>query len=83
MDGFKSELSYQKVIGYGLQYGYCREIMNMENGQQVDKLISCKAEVMLVILENSEEDLIHLVQLYIGDLIMHIISIIKPTLKNL
>ena len=83
MDVFKLELNYQKVIGYGLQYGYYQEIMNMENGQQVDKLISWKAEVMLVILENLEEDLIHLVQLYIGDLIMHIISIIKPMLKNL
>ena len=38
----------------------------MENGQQVDKLISWKTEVMLVILENLEEGLIHLVHRYIG-----------------
>jgi hypothetical protein len=54
----------------------------MANGQQADKLISWKAEVMLTILNNLEEDPKHLVQHFTGAQIMLIISITKLMLKN-
>ncbi|MFM7852281.1 MAG: hypothetical protein ACKO96_10300 [Flammeovirgaceae bacterium] len=53
----------------------------MDNGLPVDKLISWKAEETLTILNNLEEDLILLDQLYIGEVTITLINIQK--LQNL
>lgn len=63
---YKLKLSYQKVIGCGLLYGFFLEINSMVLGQPVDKLISCKVEVMSDILNLLEEDHKHLDLPYIG-----------------
>ena len=78
----KLELNYLKETGSGQQSGFCLVTTNMANGQQADKLISWKAEVMLTILNNLEEDPKHLVQHFTGAQIMLIISITKLMLKN-
>lgn len=62
----KSKLNYQKEIGYGQLFGYYPKIINTEHGQQVDKLISCKAEVTSDIQLLPVEDLNLLDQPYIG-----------------
>jgi hypothetical protein len=70
MEESKLELNYQREIGYGLLFGCYQLTMNMVNGQLVEKLISWKAEEMLDILNNSEEDLKLLVLLYTGEVII-------------
>ena len=56
--------------------------MSMENGLPVVKLISCKAEVMLIIPDSSEEDLILLVLLCIGVLTTSLTNTLKLMLKR-
>lgn len=80
---FKFEQSYLKEIGFGPLSGSYQDIMSMENGQQVDRLILCKAEVMLTIQKSLEEELTLLDQPFIGVLIGNIISFQKLMPKNL
>ena len=56
--------------------------MNTENGLLAVRLISCKAEVMLDIPNNSEEDLTLLVLLCIGAPISSLTNTLKLTLRR-
>lgn len=57
MERFKLRLNCQKVIGFGRQYGYYLDIINMANGLPVGKSILWRAEEMLDIQKSLEEDL--------------------------
>lgn len=78
----KLELNYPREIGYGLPSGYYQDITNMENGQQVDKLISWKAEVMLTIQKSLEEEFNLSDQHSIGVQTGNTTSSPKPMLRN-
>lgn len=78
----KWEQNFQKEIGFGLQFGYYQDIINIAHGQLVVKLILWKVEEMLAIQNQLVEDLKLLDQPYIGDLIGPLINGVKLMLKN-
>ena len=75
--------NFQKEIGYGQLFGCFLDIMSMGNGQPVEKSILWRAEEMLDIQNNLEEDLNHLVQHYIGVQTSLQTNFKKLMLKNL
>lgn len=82
MEEFKLKPNCLKEIGYGQLFGCYQDIMNMVNGQLVDKLISWRAEEMLIIQNNLEEVHKHSAQLCIGDLTTSPINILKQLQRN-
>lgn len=82
MEESKLELNYLREIGYGLLSGYYQDLMNTESGQQVDKLISWKAEVTLTIQKNLEEESNLSDQHSIGVQTGSTTSSTKPMLRN-
>ena len=64
---FKLKLNFPRETGSGLPSGCSQDIINTDNGLQVEKSISCKVEETSIIQDNLEEDLKPLHQLCTGD----------------
>jgi hypothetical protein len=65
MEELNSELSFPRVTGFGLLFGFYPHIKHMENGPHQEKLMLWNLEVMLQ--DTPLVDTILLAQLYIGD----------------
>lgn len=83
MEGFKLKQNYQEEIGFGLLFGWCLLIINMDHGQQVGKLILWKVEEILIIQNQLEEEFNLMVQHFIGDQTGQVINLKKLMLSIL